>query len=286
MGDLKWGAEFDESNRQWQTSFDRGILESDRNYNRDVFESDRNYDYTLDRDEIEDGWRNEEWDYNVSQTNSNTAYGKVYDMLMNGVMPSDDLLEAAGVSQAEAAAWYTSRQQENDGGGGGGIEPVKPREGDYEPITGVDPDVDPNGGLTKSQIEKIQKHFGAKVDGAWGPETAQKSGANSPAEAWAAYLKAAGKNADFSDRHSAAVADAPDRTSADTSDLSSKGKSALSSLSTMYDSISNQYRGSDGLFPVEKSILAMAAEGRITEDDGYILMQHFGYNGDKHFPEG
>ena len=182
--DLKWGAEFDESNRQWQTSFDRGILESDRNYNRDVFESDRNYDYTLDRDEIEDGWRNEEW----AQETSNTAYGKVYDMLMNGVMPSDDLLEAAGVTPAEAAAWYTSRQESDGDGGGGGIEPVKPAEGDYEPVTGVDPD-DPNGEFD-TDMKKLQRYLGVTADGLWGPETAaaaKKHGWGTSDEALKAY---------------------------------------------------------------------------------------------------
>lgn len=90
---------------------------------------------------------------------------------------------------------------------------------------------------------------------------------------------------DFIDKHAAAVKAAPDRTSFDTSDLSANGKKALSSLSMMYDSMSNQYAGKDGLYPVEKTILEMAAEGSITADDGYILMQHFGYNGEKHFPE-
>lgn len=172
VGDLKWGAEFDESNRQWQTSFDRGILESDRNYNRDVFESDRNYNYTLDRDEIEDGWRNEEW----AQETSNTAYGKVYDMLMNGVMPSDDLLEAAGVSQAEAAAWYTSRQQENDGSGGD-PNPVGDPVIGGGPVEGDQVPNDPEG-VNDTDMKKLQRYLGVADDGLWGPETAAKAKAH------------------------------------------------------------------------------------------------------------
>jgi hypothetical protein len=231
--DLKWGAEFDESIRQWQTDYERNALESDRNYNRDVYESDRKYnrgvyewdtsfDYGKDRDAVKD--QNDAWD-------------KALTILQNGGYPSDELLEAAGMSAAEANSIREAQTIVFTGGGGS----------------------DGTGGS------------GGSGGGDEPDDTPVFNNDN---------------GSGFTEKHAAAVKAAPDRTSADVSDLSSKGKSALQSLSMMYDSISNQYPAKDGMYPVEKTILAMAAEGSITADDGYILMQHFGYDGEKHFPEG
>lgn len=65
--------------------------------------------------------------------------------------------------------------------------------------------------------------------------------------------------------------------------LSAAGQRQLSALSSMYGSMSNQYKDEDGDYPVEKSIAQMVKDGTITADDGAILMRKFGYDPDKWF---
>ena len=65
--------------------------------------------------------------------------------------------------------------------------------------------------------------------------------------------------------------------------LSAAGQRQLSALSSMYGSMSNQYKDEDGDYPVEKSIVQLVRDGKIEPDDGVILMRKFGYDPDKWF---
>lgn len=65
--------------------------------------------------------------------------------------------------------------------------------------------------------------------------------------------------------------------------LSNRAQQVLSGLSTMKDSMSNRIKDSDGMYPVEKSILVELQKNTITEAEAEYLMRYFGYDASKHF---
>lgn len=69
------------------------------------------FNYGVERDQIADQRYDQEWQYGVSRDqladsryDNETAYERAMDMLLQGIMPSSDLLAKAGISSAEAAA--------------------------------------------------------------------------------------------------------------------------------------------------------------------------------------
>lgn len=67
------------------------------------------------------------------------------------------------------------------------------------------------------------------------------------------------------------------------SQLSKAAKAEMNSLDLMKDSMSNQFKDSDGMYPVEKSILILLDNGTITDAEAEYMMRHFGYDPTKHF---
>lgn len=67
------------------------------------------------------------------------------------------------------------------------------------------------------------------------------------------------------------------------SQLSKAAKAEMKSLELMKDSMSNQFKDDDGMYPVEKSILVMLENGTITDAEAEYMMRHFGYDPTKHF---
>lgn len=120
MSDYKWGTEFNYGVERDQIA--------DQRY-------DQEWDYAVSRDQIADQRYDQEWDYAVSRDqiedtryDSETAYNRAMEMLLNGVMPNADLLAAAGITSAEAAALKaastptvstTSKSTSGSGGSGG-----------------------------------------------------------------------------------------------------------------------------------------------------------------------
>lgn len=66
---------------------------------------------------------------------------------------------------------------------------------------------------------------------------------------------------------------------------SESAKKILTGLESMYGSISNQKADSDGIYPVEDSILFYCDEGLITDDEAVAMLRHFGYDPSKHFTD-
>lgn len=87
------------------------------------------FNYGVERDQIADQRYDQEWQYGVSRDqladsryDNETAYERAMDMLLQGIMPSSDLLAKAGISSAEAAAMKQANLPtvKYSGGGGGG----------------------------------------------------------------------------------------------------------------------------------------------------------------------
>ena len=92
-----------------------GDWENDRDFSYNKYRDDmsdyynnRDFQYGVSRDEIADTRYENEWNYNTGVNDSDTAYKRAMDFLDAGVMPSADILSAAGISTTEAQA-YLSR---------------------------------------------------------------------------------------------------------------------------------------------------------------------------------
>jgi hypothetical protein len=108
---------------QWGTSFN---YDASRDQVNDEWRQ-KEWDYGVGRDQIEDEWRQKQWDYGVGRDqiedgryDSETAYDRAMAMLMQGVMPGGDLLTAAGIPGDVAAALKNSNVPKATGGSGGG----------------------------------------------------------------------------------------------------------------------------------------------------------------------
>ena len=127
----------------------------------------------------------QQYDYQVSQDQLNAQlaqkstlaeYGNAF--LQQGLMPSQEMLDAMGITAADAQAYITNMRtqvvQTGAGGGSGG---------------GYD-----NGSLTADQIKQMQQALGVTADGYWGPETQAVAGMTAD-EAWAIMNEGADDNA-------------------------------------------------------------------------------------------
>lgn len=76
--------------------------------------NDRDFNYGQYRDDVEDSRYDQEWEYNTGLTDSEVAYERAWDLLNAGVMPSEELLAAAGITVEQAQSVL------NGMGGGGG----------------------------------------------------------------------------------------------------------------------------------------------------------------------
>ena len=85
----------------------------------------KNFNYNAERDDISDARYNQEWEYSVGRDAvdderyaQETAYERAMDFLNAGIMPDKSVLDAAGISQNEAANVIAAYKLANASSGG------------------------------------------------------------------------------------------------------------------------------------------------------------------------
>lgn len=117
----------------------------------------------------------------VSAQQASQAYDQAMELLSMGIMPGDDVLGQAGISQQEAAAIRSTvlGQGGVQGAASGGTTAA--RSSSTSGLRGYD-----NGSLTAEQVRQMQAYYGAAADGMWGMDSSSAAGGLSADEAWAA----------------------------------------------------------------------------------------------------
>lgn len=65
--------------------------------------------------------------------------------------------------------------------------------------------------------------------------------------------------------------------------LGAAAQKQVKSLSMMKDSMSNMQKDTEGMYPVEKSILLLVGDGIITDQEAEYMLRYFGYDSSKHY---
>lgn len=117
----------------------------------------------------------------VSAQQASQAYDRAMELLSMGIMPGDDVLGQAGISQQEAAAIRGTvlGQGGVQGAASGGTTAA--RSSARSGLRGYD-----NGSLSAEQVRQMQEYYGAAADGMWGRDSSSAAGGLSADEAWAA----------------------------------------------------------------------------------------------------
>ena len=117
----------------------------------------------------------------VSAQQASQAYDRAMELLSMGIMPGDDVLGQAGISQQEAAAIRSTvlGQGGVQGAASGGTTAA--RSSATSGLRGYD-----NGSLSAEQVRQMQAYYGAAADGMWGRDSSSAAGGLSADEAWAA----------------------------------------------------------------------------------------------------
>ena len=194
-----------------------GDWQNDRNFGYNQYRDQMgdyqwgtNFNYGAYRDQVNDEWRNKEWEYGLERDkvddgryDSETAYDRAMEMLMQGVMPDSDLLTSAGISQDTAAALKSANMPKATGGSSGGSSGGNGYTGGSSGSSGSSGGSGGsngftggtggsggsgwnNGGLTDEQVKAAQKYYGVTADGKWGPKSQEAAGGLSAEEAWLA----------------------------------------------------------------------------------------------------
>lgn len=117
----------------------------------------------------------------VSAQQASQAYDRAMELLSMGIMPGDDVLGQAGISQQEAAAIRSTVL------GQGGVQSAASggttaaRSSARSGLRGYD-----NGSLSAEQVRQMQAYYGAAADGMWGRDSSSAADGLSADEAWAA----------------------------------------------------------------------------------------------------
>lgn len=117
----------------------------------------------------------------VSAQQASQAYDRAMELLSMGIMPGDDVLGQAGISQQEAAAIRSTvlGQSGVQSAASGGTTAA--RSSARSGLRGYD-----NGSLTAEQVRQMQAYYGTAADGMWGRDSSSAAGGLSADEAWAA----------------------------------------------------------------------------------------------------
>ena len=117
----------------------------------------------------------------MSAQQASQAYDRAMELLSMGIMPGDDVLGQAGISQQEAAAIRGTvlGQGGVQGAASGGTTAA--RSSATSGLRGYD-----NGSLSAEQVRQTQAYYGAAADGMWGRDSSSAAGGLSADEAWAA----------------------------------------------------------------------------------------------------
>lgn len=125
-------------------------------------------------------------DRQLSADEKNTAYNRALELLSFGIMPGEDVLTQAGLSQQEAAAIrdrLTAEQiaaagtRSGTSSGGGSSSTGSSRTAAYN-----------NGSLTVDQVKEIQQYMGVTPTGMWDSSSYAAAGNLTADEAWEALL--------------------------------------------------------------------------------------------------
>ena len=117
----------------------------------------------------------------VSAQQASQAYDRAMELLSMGIMPGDDVLGQAGISQQEAAAIRGTvlGQSGVQSAASGGTTAA--RSSARSGLRGYD-----NGSLSAEQVRQMQAYYGAAADGMWGRDSSSAADGLSADEAWAA----------------------------------------------------------------------------------------------------
>lgn len=120
----------------------------------------------------------------VSAQQASQAYDRAMELLSMGIMPGDDVLGQAGISQQEAAAIRSTvlGQSGVQSAASGGTTAA--RSSARSGLRGYD-----NGSLSAEQVRQMQAYYGAAADGMWGRDSSSAAGGLSADEAWAAMRR-------------------------------------------------------------------------------------------------
>jgi hypothetical protein len=123
---------------------------------------------------------------NLDTQNQATARTNAMELLSAGIMPDNQNLNAAGLTQTEAAAIRsvylngagtttgTAKATKTTGASGSG--------GSGSGISGYN-----NGSLTTAQVQQLQSKLGVNPDGLWGSASSKAAGGLTAEQAWAKY---------------------------------------------------------------------------------------------------
>lgn len=123
----------------------------------------------------------------VSAQQASQAYDRAMELLGMGIMPGDDVLGQAGISQQEAEAIRSmvlgqgTVQGASSGGASSAAARTSGSAGSSRTLRGYD-----NGSLTAEQVRQMQRALGVTEDGMWGRDSSSAAGGLSADEAWAA----------------------------------------------------------------------------------------------------
>lgn len=129
-------------------------------------------------------------DRQLSADEKNTAYNRALELLSFGIMPGEDVLTQAGLSQQEAAAIrdrLTAEQiaaagtRSGTSSGGGSSSGGSSRTAAYN-----------NGSLTVDQVKEIQQYMGVTPTGMWDSSSYAAAGNLTADEAWEAFMNSGG----------------------------------------------------------------------------------------------
>ena len=156
--------EFDFTNQQYQDSQDRYDKEWQREEDRYQDSQDR-YDKEWQREEdryqdSQDRY-DKEWEYNTSQDTKDNARQDAYGMLQMGIMPSEEVLAAAGISNADATA-IIDQYNANDAYEKGQVNQSNARQDAYGMLQmGVMPSADvlAAAGISQADADAIIKKY-------------------------------------------------------------------------------------------------------------------------------
>lgn len=87
-----------------QANADRNLSYSAYRDQMGDYQYNQGFQYQAGRDEIADNRYDSEWAYQTAQKEKQEAYNRAMDLIANGILPSDDVLTAAGISKADAQA--------------------------------------------------------------------------------------------------------------------------------------------------------------------------------------
>ena len=255
----QWQQSFDTSNNHWQQEFDAANNQWQQTF-----------DYNASQDALTQQNRDEEWDFETSQTTGNTAYSKAMDLLNAGAMPDAAMLKEAGMTEEQAAAILAQVKLEQAGavtggsGSGSGSGSGNGSGSDKKTGSGYD-----NGGVDGEYIKQMQRALGVTADGLWGEKTkaaAKAAGWSTNAkEAWNAF-SGGSKGDPYADTRNPATSQTPNGFK-----LSDSALAKLNSLRTMQGSIGSKEA-------IGNSIAVYADTGEITMEEAEYMFEYFGYD--------